>query len=116
VRLLAPHLLRRSRLGDPFGTWWLRCVAQWGQVPSSLDILMILIAQQTKASVMSNQAAMSNAGICRYTKARKCTGVVSSMASQPTVGMLPRSASPIKIAPRKWPRTKRLVLTPRSCA
>ena len=59
---------------------------------------MILTAQQTKASVMSSQAAMSSAGICSTTNATTCIGVVNNMASQPTVAMLPRRARPIRIA------------------
>ena len=109
----APHLLRGWRLGDPLGSSWPRSVAQWGQVPLVGGVLMIFAAQQANASVISNHAAMSSAGICRTVNATTCTGVVSSMA-QPTVAMLPRNASPIKIAPRMWPRTKRLVLTPGS--
>ncbi|HET6758426.1 MAG TPA: hypothetical protein VFH20_04025, partial [Propionibacteriaceae bacterium] len=34
---------------------------------------MILNAQQAKASVISNQAAMSSAGICKTTKASTCS-------------------------------------------
>ena len=67
-----------------------------GRSHSSLGVLTILTAQQMKASVIRSQAAMSSAGICRTTKARTCIGVVSNMASQPMVAMLPRSAAPSK--------------------